>query len=68
MHDAPYEVLFDSYFPFRLYADSVQGLTPDQLALKYGLSSQWIEERIEAARLCIQKQIRIIGLEGEKAA
>jgi len=54
-----YNVLFDSYFPFRLYAENLRGKTPEKLATEYAVSASWIKERIEAARLCIEKQIRI---------
>lgn len=68
MQDRPYELLFDGYFPFKLYADSLRGLTADQLAATYGMPSHWIAERIEAARLCLEKQVRITKLESENAA
>ena len=35
------------------------GQTPAQLAATFALSVQWVEERIEAARLCIEKQVRL---------
>jgi len=54
-----YECLYDSYFPFRLYADFKRGVTLEALAEEYWMPLPWIEERIEAARLCIEKQIRI---------
>ncbi|MBV9084690.1 MAG: hypothetical protein JOZ62_18595 [Acidobacteriaceae bacterium] len=61
-----YELLYDSYFPFRLYADFRRGLTLDELAKEYSMPARWIEERLEAARLCVEKQIRIELLsEGE---
>lgn len=57
---ARYELLYEKYFSFRLYADFKQGATVQSLANKYFfMSALWIEERIEAARLCIEKQVRI---------
>lgn len=56
---ARYELLYEKYFPFRLYADFKRGATVQSLANKYLMSAPWIEERIEAARLCIEKQVRI---------
>ncbi len=52
-------VLYDEYLPFRLYADFKSGSTADQIAAEYGLAPTWVEERIEAARLCIEKQVRL---------
>jgi hypothetical protein len=54
-----YESLYDSYFPFRLYADYKRGTTVQTLASRYSMPVQWIEERVEAVRLCLEKQIRI---------
>jgi hypothetical protein len=54
-----YEILFDRYFPFRLYAEHARGKTTQELAAEYNVSAGWVEERIEAARLCIEKQVRI---------
>jgi hypothetical protein len=63
MQDCHYELLYGSYFPFRLYAEATRGATVDQLALRYNLSRHWIEERVEAARLCIERQVRITHVE-----
>ena len=51
--------LYDEYLPFRLYADHKSGSTAAEIAAEYGLSITWVEERIEAARLCIEKQVRL---------
>ena len=56
---ARYELLYEKYFPFRLYADFKRGATVQWLANQYSMPMPWIEERIEAARLCIEKQVRI---------
>ena len=52
-------LLYDNYLPFRLYAEHKNGATLAQLAADFSLSVQWVEERIEAARLCIEKQVRL---------
>ncbi len=52
-------LLYDNYLPFRLYAEHKNGVTPAQLAASFSLSVPWVEERIEAARLCIEKQVRL---------
>ena len=53
------ELLSSDYLPFRLYAEHKRGATPVQLAAAFSLSETWVAERIEAARLCIEKQIRV---------
>ena len=53
------DLLFDEYLPFRLYADHKNGKSLKDLAAEFLLPAPWIEERIEAARLCIEKQIRL---------
>ena len=45
--------------PFRLYSEHKRGATPAQLAATFAVSVPWVEERIEAARLCIEKQVRV---------
>ncbi len=57
--DDLWSLLYDEYLPFRLYSDHKQGVPVDQLAGSLGLPAPWIQERIEAARLCIEKQARI---------
>jgi hypothetical protein len=57
--DDLWSLLYDEYLPFRLYSDHRQGVSIDQLAGSLGLPVPWIQERIEAARLCIEKQERI---------
>jgi hypothetical protein len=52
-------LLYDEYLPFRLYSDYKQGVSVNQLAGSLGLPAPWIQERIEAARLCIERQERI---------
>ena len=57
--DDLWSLLYDEYLPFRLYSDYKQGVSVNQLAGSLGLPALWIQERIEAARLCIEKQERI---------
>lgn len=57
--DDLWSLLYDEYLPFRLYSDHKQGVSIDQLAGSLGLPAPWIQERIDAARLCIEKQERI---------
>ena len=51
--------LYDEYLPFRLYADYKQGATIEELSASFSLPAHWVAERIEAARLCIEKQVRL---------
>jgi hypothetical protein len=53
--NAPYE----QHLPFRLYADHQYGLTVEELACLSNKPVLWVEERIEAMRLCLEKQIRL---------
>jgi hypothetical protein len=59
MPESLFSVLYDDYLPFRLYAEHKRGATPAQLAAAFALSVPWIEERLEAVRLCLEKQIRV---------
>ncbi len=54
-----FDLLYDEYFPFRLYADYMLGRTASELAEDFGISENWISERVEAVRLCIEKQVRL---------
>jgi hypothetical protein len=56
---AAYELLFDEYFPIRLYAEHKRGIPLRVLARLYSAPADALAERIEAARLLIEKQIRI---------
>ena len=56
---AAYELLFDEYFPIRLYAEHKRGIPLPVLARLYSAPADALAERIEAARLLIEKQIRI---------
>jgi len=53
-----FDLLYDSYLPFRLYADYMLGSSPAELAKRFALPEYWVTERIEAVRLC-GKQIRL---------
>jgi hypothetical protein len=57
--DDLWSLLYDEYLPFRLYSDHKQGIPVNQLAGSLGLPAPWIQERIDAARLCIESQERI---------
>jgi len=63
-----FDVLYDEYLPFRLYADYMLGTSEAKLARKFALPEHWIRERIEAMRLCIEKQIRLNLLDNAGAS
>jgi hypothetical protein len=49
--------LYENDLSFRLYADHKYGMSIDELAILTGRSSHWVAERVEAMRLCIEKQV-----------
>lgn len=53
-----FDLLYDSYLPFRLYADYMLGSSPAELAKQFALPENWVIERIESVRLC-GKQVRL---------
>jgi Mor family transcriptional regulator len=53
-----FDLLYNSYLPFRLYADYMLGSSTAELARQFALSEYWVSERIEAVRLC-GKQVRL---------
>jgi hypothetical protein len=54
-----FDLYYDEYFPFRLYADYKRGATVDQIAREFSLPVYWVEERLEAVRLCVERQVRL---------
>jgi hypothetical protein len=52
--------LFAESISFRLYADHTNGKSVADLAVLCSRSESWVAERIEAARLCLEKQVRIV--------
>jgi hypothetical protein len=43
--------------PFRLYRYHVNGLSAEQIAVQFDMPVSSVEQRIEAARLCVQHQL-----------
>lgn len=54
-----FDLLYDEYLPFRLYADFMLGASPKALADQFALSEDWVTERIKAMRWCLEKQVRL---------
>jgi hypothetical protein len=57
--DSAFAFMYDQYLPFRLYADHKLGADPAELAATFSLPVRWVEERLEAMRLCIEKQVHL---------
>jgi hypothetical protein len=43
--------------PFRLYHYYVNGISAEELAAVFDLPVSWVQQRIEAVRLCVEHQI-----------
>ena len=46
-----------------MYRRSCAGATPEQMQREFGLPAEEIALRVEAARLCFEKQCRVAGME-----
>ena len=57
--DAALFRLYEENATFRLFADHSSGMSIAELARLSSRSENWVTERIEATRLCLQKQVRI---------
>jgi len=44
---------------FLLYREVQDGASVEELSAALHLPRPWLEERIEAARLCLEKQVRV---------
>jgi Mor family transcriptional regulator len=54
-----FDSLYERYLPFRLYAEFMLGSTTRDLAKEFRLSENWVDERIQAVRWCLEKQVRL---------
>ena len=43
--------------PFRLYHYYVNGISAEELAAVFDLPVSWVQQRLEAVRLCVEHQI-----------
>ena len=57
-----FDLLYDEYLPFRLYADHMLGISIAALANRFDLPEHWVRQRIEAVCL-LMKQVRLNLLE-----
>jgi hypothetical protein len=56
--NAAVTVLANRSLAFSLYDFYLEGVSVEELAAAYSLPAHWVEERIEAIRLCLQFQAR----------
>ena len=54
-----YQLVLDNFSNFRLYGQHRRGATAEQLAIQHKMSAVEVTERIEAGRLCMEKQVRV---------
>lgn len=52
-------LLANRSFPFSLYDFHLAGVSAKELAVAYSLPVTWVEERIEAVRLCLKFQVKL---------
>jgi hypothetical protein len=53
---------------FSLYDYNLHGVSSKELASTYSLPPDWVEERIEAVRLCLKYQVKLSVRAGAEAA
>jgi hypothetical protein len=59
-------LLSNRCFRFHLYDFHLNGVSVAELANAYSLPAVWIEEQIEAVRLCLKYQVKLsLGLDPE---
>lgn len=44
---------------FSLYEFHIEGVSAKELASAYSLPANWVEDRIEAVRLCLKYQVKL---------
>ena len=52
-------LLANSSFPVSLYDFHLDGISARELANAYSLPIAWVEERLEAVRLCVKYQVAV---------
>ncbi len=45
-----------------IFREVQNGASPEELAEALGVTEQWIREHVEAAKLCFERQVRVVGL------
>jgi hypothetical protein len=54
-----FALLANRSLPFSLYDFHLSGVSAKELADAYGLPLFWVEERLEAVRLCLKFQVKL---------
>lgn len=62
------KLLANKSFGFSLYDFHLEGVSAAELATAYSLPETWVEERIEAVRLCLKYQVKVSVKSGSKQA
>lgn len=57
--NAPVMLLANKSLAFSLYDFHLEGVPAKELATAYSLPINWVEERIEAVRLCLKYQVKL---------
>lgn len=52
-------LLANKSLAFSLYDFHLEGVSEEELAAAYALPIDWVEERIEAVRLCLKYQVKL---------
>jgi hypothetical protein len=52
-------ILANKSLAFSLYDFHLEGVSAKELAADYSLPITWVEERIEAVRLCLKYQVKL---------
>ncbi|MDQ2949515.1 MAG: hypothetical protein M3Y27_26855 [Acidobacteriota bacterium] len=52
-------LLANRSLPFHLYDFHLEGISAKELAAAHSLPVDWVEERIEAVRLCLKYQTKL---------
>jgi len=52
-------LLANQSLPFSLYDFHLNGVSAQELAVAYDLPLHWVEERLEAVRLCLKYQVQV---------
>jgi hypothetical protein len=52
-------ILANNSLPFSLYDFHLSGLSARELADAHSLPVHWVEERLEAIRLCLKYQVKL---------
>jgi hypothetical protein len=59
-------LLANKSLAFSLYDFNLEGISVEELATAYSLPVNWVEQRIEAVRMCLKYQVKLsVGVSAE---